>query len=201
MNYCWLSPTSVVPLSTRCLTHYCTIKYRKLFSWQQLCFAIEWDFWISNRNHSHCNENHAHPKLSVFVSAHSVWVYVTLLCVRGEGNYPACTHSVVKEGGTAQMLPCNQAVRLRFKLPHCHLKIGEHGGWAIAEVEPQITRCCFFWAWRLSFSKLRACLLFSSDLWIVKMYSRPVNTAEVINLKNSLFIQRGLNVWEMYLVK
>lgn len=97
--------------------------------------------------------------MCVCISTQRVSVYVTSLCVRAEGNYPVCTHSVVKEGGTARMLLCNQAVRLRFKLPHCHLKIGEHSGRAIAEVEPQITRCCFFWAWS-SFSKLRACLLF-----------------------------------------
>lgn len=138
--------------------------------------------------------------MCVCISTQRVSVYVTLLCVRGEGNYPVCTHSVVKEGGTARMLPCNQAVCLRFKLPHCHLKIGEHSGRAIAEVEPQITRCCFFWAW-WSFSKLRACLLFSSDLWIMRMYSRPVNTAEDIHLKNSSDIQWGPNVLEMYLGK
>ncbi len=33
------------------------------------------------------------------------------------------------------------------------------------------------------------------------MYSRPVNTAEDINLKNSLYIQQGLYVWDVYLGK
>lgn len=119
--------------------------------------------------------------------------HACILWWRRVGRFKCCL--VIRQS----LLPC--LVRLRFRLPHRQLKIGEHGGWAIAEVEPQIPRYCFFQAQRWTFSKLRACLLFSSDLWILKMYSRPVNSAEDIHLKNGLYIQQGLNVWEMYLGK
>lgn len=113
-----------------------------------------------------------------------------LLCVRGEGNYLVCTHSVVKEGGTVRMLPCNQAVHLRFKLPHCHLKIGECSGWAIAEEEPQITRCCL--SSLIKFFQVQSMPVISSDLYITRMHSCPVNTEEDIHLKNSSDIYSGV---------